>query len=110
MEKSKRQMQKSGSEREERSNCRFSIFMVFSSFTGPTLLKAPDRNRINRRGVKSNHTSALWISTSRRRRNHARGVRRHDYNAISARRRASQSFCILPPSLVTELKPETGKT
>jgi hypothetical protein len=39
------------------------------------------RNRINRRGVESNHTSALWISTSGRRRNHARSRGLDDYNA-----------------------------
>jgi hypothetical protein len=80
-EKSKRQKQKSGSARHGRIHRRLSIFIALISFSGAMSLNTADRNGFHRRSVKSDHTSALWISTWRRRRNHARGLRRDDYNA-----------------------------
>jgi hypothetical protein len=43
-------------------------------------LKIQDRNRIERRGVKPNHTSALWITTPGRRALTLAGLRPDDYN------------------------------
>src|SRR4030095_10694231 len=80
-------MQKGRSERDGRNHCRLSVFIAFISVSRAMPLKIPtagsEQNLSTRRqidGVKSHHTSALWDSTPRRRRNHARGRRPDDYN------------------------------